>query len=396
MLGLAAATAALSPVHADPAPFELAGPELRIEVTRGAVTLPIAQVPSLAPGDRIAVHGAMPQDQGVHFLLVSAFLRGATNPPPDDWIDTARTWKDKEKDKALALEVPAGARQLVLMLVPETGGAQGVLSEAVQGKPGEFVRAGQDLNQASLDHSRLAAFMAAIRAQDDNGPEYLRAVAPVLAQSLSIKLQEDCLSRVIEQQASCLIENRDTLVLRDVHSSSLADTLTGAPTDLALQLSATREAGGGYYSPYIAVARDVARIFGAFSNPQFDYLPALTVREGDTMRLLLNAAPSFQKPKSVMVAAMPAIEADIPPQLRSTAKGPICMAAARTVLPVEGAPLVFSTAFAHDMKVRLSSAGGQSLELPVAPRADLGGYVLDTASLPSALSGTVRAHLHGQ
>jgi len=392
---LAATTCAAPAAAADPAPFELTGPDLRIEVKRGEQTLPIAKVPSLAAGDRITVHGAFSEEQGANFLVVSAFLRGASNPPPKDWLDKARTWKSKEKDKALVLDVPKGARQMVLLLVPETGGAEGVLVDAVRGKPGEFVRASQDLNQASLDHSRLVAFMAAIRAQDDNDPDHLRTVAPVLANSLSIKLQADCLSKVIEQQASCLVQNRESLVLSDVHSSSIADTLTGTPTDLALQLSATREAGAGYYSAYIGVARDIARIFGAFNNPSFNYLPTLSVRDDEKLSLLLNAAPSFQKPKSVMVVALPAIEADIPPQLRSTAKGPVCAAQSGTVLPIEGAPLVFSTQFAHDMKVRLTSASGQVVEVPATARADKGGYVLGAESLPAAFTGKVAAHLHG-
>lgn len=395
-LALATLLCMAAPAAADPAPFELNGPDLKVEVKRGQQSLPIAQVPSLAEGDKLSIHAALPEDQGLKFLLVSAFLRGATNPPPKDWVSTASTWKSKEKDKALALTVPKGARQLVLLMVPDTGGAEGVLLDAVRGKPGEFVRAGQDLNQASLDHSRLTAFMGAIKAQDNTGPEYLRAVAPVLARSLSIKLNEDCLSKVIEMQASCLLENKESLVLNDVHSSSLTDTLIGAPTDLALQLSATPEAGAGIYSAYIGVARDIARIFGAFNNPQFGYLPTLTVRSGDTMSLLLNTAPSFQKPKSVMVTALPAIEGDIPPQLRSTAKGPVCVARPGAVLTVEGAPLIYSTAFAHDMKVKLTNASGQTLEVPVTARADKGGYMLGGEALPSAFAGSMRAQIHGQ
>lgn len=401
---LAALLLAPMPALADPAPFELTGPDLRIEVTRGQQTLPIAQVPSLAEGDKLTIHAALPEnrgpdgdddDGGQKFLLTSAFLRGATNPPPKDWVQTASTWKKKDKDKALSLTVPKGARQLVLLMVPDTGGAEGVLLDAVRGKPGEFVRASQDLNQASLDHSRLVAFMAAIKAQDNTAPEYLRTVAPVLARSLSIKLNDECLSRVVEMQASCLLENRETLVLSDVHSSSLADTLTGTPTDLALQLSATREAGGGYYSAYIGVARDIARIFGAFNNPQFNYLPTLAQRREETMSLLLNAAPSFQKPKSVMVAALPAVEGDIPPQLRSTAKGPVCVARPGAVLGVEGAPLIYSTAFAHDVKVKLTNASGQTMDVPVVPRADRGGYMIAPEELPSAFAGSMRAQLHG-
>ncbi len=395
--GLMLAMLAPGPLGAaEPAPFELPGPALDILVMRGDQSLPIAQVPSLSEGDRLSIEADLPADQGARFILVSAFLRGATNPPPKDWVQFAETWKKKDKDKALVLTVPKGARQMVLFLVPDTGGAEGVLSDAVRGKPGEFVRATQDLNQASLDRSRLDAFMAGIKAQENSHPEYLRSVAPTLARSLAMKLNEECLSKVVEMQAACLLDNRDALVLSDVHSSSIAETLTGAPTDLALQLAATREAGYGFYSPYIGVVRDIAKIFGAFSSPQFNYLPTLSVRKPEGMSLLLNAAPSFQKPKSVMVVAMPSIEADSPPRLRRSGDAPICVAQAGTVLPVEGAPLIFSTPYARDVKLALKTASGETIDLPLEARADRGGYVLTGGDAPPAFKGTVQGHLYGR
>lgn len=381
---------------ADPAPFELGGPGLRITVTRGKDVLPIAQVPSLAEGDRLSIKADLPEDQGAKYLLLSTFLRGATNPPPKDWIKAAESWKKKDKDSSLTLTVPKGARQMTLFLVPDTGGAERTIVDAVRGKPGEFIRATQELNQASLDRSRLDAFMAAIRAQENTHPEYLRSVAPALARSLSMKLNDECLSKVVELQASCLLENREQLVLADVHSSSIAETLSGAPTDLALQLSSTREAGYGFYSPYIGVVRDVAKIFGAFSNPEFDYLPTLSIRRDESASLLLNKAPSFQKPKSVLVVGMPAIEADSPPRLRSAANGPICAARPGVVLPVEGAPLIYSTAYARGMMVKLTAASGETLDLPVEARADRGGYVVKSNDpLPAAFKGTVKGHVYG-
>lgn len=395
-LTLTVLASGVSALAADPAPFELGGPGLRITVTRDGEVLPIAQVPSLAEGDRLSIKADLPEDQGARFLLLSTFLRGATNPPPKDWIKAAETWKKKDKDNSLTLTVPKGARQMTLFLVPDTGGAEGTIVDAVRGKPGEFIRATQELNQASLDRSRLDAFMAAIRAQENSHPEYLRSVAPALARSLSIKLNDECLSRVVELQASCLLENREQLVLADVHSSSIAETLTGAPTDLALQLSSTREAGYGFYSPYIGVVRDVAKIFGAFSNPEFDYLPTLSIRRDEAAALLLNKAPSFQKPKSVLVVGMPAIEADSPPRLRSAANGPICVARPGVVLPVEGAPLIYSTAYARNMMVKLTAAGGETLDLPVEARADRGGYVVKSNDpLPAAFKGTAKGHLYG-
>lgn len=388
----------LSPLAAaEPAPFELSGPALRVTVTRGATTLPISEVPSLAAGDRILIKADLPQDQGANLVLMATFLRGATNPPPKDWVHSAQTWKKKDKDRQLSLTVPEGARQMALFLVPETGGGEGTISDAVRGKPGEFVRATQELNQASLDRSRLDAFMTAIQAQENTHPEYLRSVAPALARSLSMKLNEECLSKVIELQATCLLENRDSLVLADVHSSSIAETLTGAPTDLALQLSSTREAGYGYYSPYIGVVRDLARILGAFSNPQFDYLPTLSLRRGDRISLLLNKAPSFAKPKSVLVIGMPSIEADSPPRLRSSTSGPVCAALPGTVLPLEGAPLIYSTSYARGMMLRLTGASGQTVEWPLEARADRGGYVVKReGAWPAGFEGTIQGHVYGQ
>ncbi len=390
-----ASVALASPVlSADPAPFDLPGPGLHVKVQRDGATLPIGAVPTLAPGDLLSIQADLPKDQGAKFLLFSAFLRGATNPPPKEWIKVVETWKRKDKDKALSLKVPEGAKQLALFLVPETGGAADTISETVRGRPGEFVRATQALNQASLDRSRLDAFMTAIQAQGNTHPEYLRTLAPTLARSLSMKLNDGCLDQVIARQASCLLENRESLVLADMHSSSIAETLTGAPTDLAMQLSSTREAGYGYYTPYIGIVRDVARIFGAFSNPQFSYLPTLSLRRDDGVSLLLNAAPSFQKPKSVLVAALPAIEAERPPQLRNLQEGPICGTHQDIVLPVDGAPLIYSTGYARKMSIKVTPATGQSVEIPVAARADRGGYVLKS-SISKTISGSVKARLHG-
>ena len=398
ILALALAAAGLGTATvcaADPAPFDLPGPGLRITVTRGGRTLPIAEVPNLATGDKLAIEADLPGDQRAHYILFSAFLSGATNPPPKNWVDSAETWKAKDKDRRLTLTVPKGARQMALFLVPETGGASGTIVDAVRDRPGEFVRAVQDLNQASLDRSRLNAFVAAIRAQENSHPEFLRTLAPALSNSLAFKLNPDCLARVIELQAACLLENRDSLVLADIHSSSMTDTLVGAPTDLALQLSYTREAGLGYYSPYIGVIRDIARVFGAFGNPQFGYLPTLATRDGDRLSLLLNAAPSFAKPKSVLVAAMPAIDAGSPPRLRVTGEQPLCGARPGLVLPVEGAPLIYSTGFARNMAVSLTMANGKRFDLPVRARADRGGYVLAEPLPQGGLSGKVTARLHG-
>src|SRR5271170_8440470 len=74
-------------LHADSgARFDLAGPKIDVHVTRAGKTLPIAQVPNLQPGDKVWLRADLPPTQSVHYLLVAVFLRGTTNPPPDNWF----------------------------------------------------------------------------------------------------------------------------------------------------------------------------------------------------------------------------------------------------------------------------------------------------------------------
>src|SRR3979490_3236854 len=71
--------------------FDLPGPKIEVRVTRAGKTLPIAQVPNLQAGDRIWVHPNLPDEQSVRYVLVAAFLRGATNPPPPTRFTQAHT-----------------------------------------------------------------------------------------------------------------------------------------------------------------------------------------------------------------------------------------------------------------------------------------------------------------
>ncbi len=384
-----------SPVLAETAPFDLQGPVLKVTVTRGGVTLPIAQVPDLAAGDTLHIAAALPGDQSTHYLLVGGFLRGATNPPPKSWFTSAETWKSKRD--TLTLTVPKGARQALVFLAPQTGGDFATLTGAVRGRPGAFVRAVQDLNQAALDRSRLDAFLAGIRRGDAAGPDRLSTVSPLLARSLAIKFDSGCLLKQPDLQAACLTQGRDSLVLADGHSASLAETLSGTPTDLALQVAATPQGGYGYYSPYIGVVRDVARILGAFQTAQFQYIPALGLYQDDRIALLLNAVPSFAKPQSVMVAALPPIETPLPPPLRLADPGAtLCASRPDLLLPVEGAPLIYSTGYARNVALRLKDRGGRDLEIPVAADPEQGGYVVAGNGLATAdLAGTTEGVLHG-
>src|SRR6266851_6703152 len=93
-------------LHADPARFDLLGPKIDVHVTRDHRTLPIAQVPNLLPGDKIWLHPDLPPTQSVHYLLVAAFLRGPTNPPPDNPSTEIQTWNKKVREEGVTITVP--------------------------------------------------------------------------------------------------------------------------------------------------------------------------------------------------------------------------------------------------------------------------------------------------
>ncbi|HEX4183553.1 MAG TPA: hypothetical protein VHY34_09860 [Caulobacteraceae bacterium] len=287
--------------------------------------------------------------------------------------------------------MPAGAQQVLVFLAPQTGGDFDTLVDAVRGRPGAFVRASQDLNQASLDRSRLDVFLAAVRRQGPTDADRLKTVTPMLARSLTIKLNTDCFEKMPELQAACLMEGQDSLVLNDGHSTSIVQALTiGNPEDLALQLSATPQAGYGYYSPYIAAVADIARIMDSIHTAQYQYIPALARDQDDKLALLLNAPPSFHNPLSVLVTALPAVEPPQAPPLQPIdPKAVYCAERTDLVLPVEGAPLVYSTGYAHDMVLRVSGNGGQTIDLPVKADAEKGGFIADTKGFDGSNLGEV-------
>jgi hypothetical protein len=384
--------------RAAPAPFDLAGPLLDVKITRGAITLPASEVPNLAAGDRIWLQADLPASQSAHYLLIAAFLRGATNPPPPEWFFECKTWTKKCAAAGLTVTVPQDAQQVLIFLAPETGGDFKTLVSAVRGRPGAFVRTSQDLNQAALDRSRLERYLTTIRSLNDADPAKLSQVAPLLARSLAIKVDEKCLDRLPELQAPCLMMGQESLILNDGHSTSIVEALTSGPgSDLAMEASYTPQLSYGYYSPYIASVLDIARIFDSFATAQYQYIPALASPRGDQIALTLNTAPSFHNPKSVLVAALPAVEqAQLPPLHAVDPKEIYCARRTSLVLPVEGAPLVFSTAFAHDVTLSLTGTDGKTLELPARADPMQGGYVVDTAALgPTALGDSVQASLHG-
>lgn len=370
----------------DDAAFDLAGPKLEVKVMRAGKSLPISQVPNLQGGDRIWLHPEFPRSQSVRYLLIATFLRGSTNPPPDEWFVRAETWKKGVREEGISVTVPEDAQQALIFLAPETGGDFGTLRSNVRDKPGAFVRAAQDLRQASLDRARLDAYLSAVKRTAESDPDKMKDRTTLLARSLGIKLDTECFDKPTSQQAPCLMQGTNQLVLDDGQSQSIVTSLTSGPSsDLIGTLGGSRVMGGGAYSPYIGAFVDVARILGSLHSADYRYLPALAVPKQDELNLRLNNVPSFHKPKSVLVVGLPAVEAMRLPDLRAVdEKQQFCLQRPELVLPVQGAPLAFATELAHDMALRISNKLGVTMELPAKADASRGGFVIDTRSISAA------------
>ncbi|MEA2542394.1 MAG: hypothetical protein QOH35_3760 [Acidobacteriaceae bacterium] len=390
---------AVRPAHADGGPaFDLDGPRIQAKVTRAGKTLPIGTVANLAAGDRLWIHPDLPEKEGARYVLVVAFLRGSVNPPPENWFTKAETWNKKIRQEGLYVTVPEGAEQVLLFLAPETGGDFPTMRNAVRGRPGAFVRAAQDLHQASLDRARLDTYLAAVKTVDTGDPKVVEDKTKLLARSLNIKVDQQCFDKPTEQQAPCLVQNPDSLVLDNGRSQSVVQQMTGGSAgDMLAQMSYTQQAGGGYYSVYVGTVIDMAKILDSFHTAEFQYLPALAMPKDDTLALKLNNPPSFHKPQSVLVIGLPAVKAPELPVLHAVdAKGALCAQTKPLLLPVVGAPYVFATGYAHDFVLRVQNKAGQSIDLPAKPDALRGGFVIDAQALeaqklPASATGT----LHG-
>ncbi len=369
---------------------------MEVKVTRAGMTLPISEVPNLQAGDKLWIHPAFPENESVHYVLAVAFLQGATNPPPDNWFMKAETWTRQVREKGIVVTVPNDAQQALFFLAPQTGGDFSTLRSAVQGKPGAFVRATQDLNLASQSRLRVEKYLNAIGDASAKDPQALHELSLLLARSLKIKVDEKCFDRPLELQAPCLMQNSDQMVLDDGHGQSMLAVLAAGPeVDLLGAVSATRQ-GGGAYSPYIGVVVDMARVMESLHTAQYQYIPALALPQNEQLNLKLNNAPSFHKPQSVLVVALPPVKAVSPPVLiQVDPKQVYCTQNPSLALAADGAPLVFATEIAHGFTLHVQNKDGKSVDLPVKPDASRGGFVVEgrgpnLEELGRDTSGTLR------
>lgn len=385
--------------QAQSAAFDLAGPAVDVRVQRAGNTLPIAKVPNLMPGDRLWIHPQLPESQSAHYLMIVAFLRGATNPPPANWFTKVETWTKAVHEEGVYITVPDEAEQALVFLAPETGGDFSTLRNAVRGKPGAFVRSAQDLQQASLDRVRLEKYLTFVREIPTDDPTELKQRTVNLTRSLNIKLDHECFDKPTAQQVPCLIQNSDQLVLDDAHTETMVARITsGDSVDLVSHISYLPTAGAGYLSPYVGAVVDLVRILSTAHTAQYQYIPALALPKGDKLNLRLNNPPSFRNPKSVLVVGLPPVGPSPLPPLRAVdPKQIFCAERPDLVLPIEGAPLVFASDLAHDFVLHLQTKpdGSAGVDLPARVDPTRGGVVVDTRSvqppmLNDELIGTLR------
>jgi hypothetical protein len=357
--------------------FDLSGPKVDVHVKRGQSTLPIGEVPNLLPGDRLWVHPDFPDTQSAHYVLIIAFLRGITNPPPNEWFTRVETWNREAREEGVFVTVPEEAQQALLFLAPETGGDFSTLRNAVRGRPGIFVRASQDLQAASWDRMRLDAYLSEVRITSQTDPKSLKERAETAARSLGIKVNQECFDRPVDQQATCLSAHTEGLVMDDSNAQTRVEQLAaGSTADLMNQLSYSNVAGAGAYSPYVGAIVDTARILSSLHIAHFQYIPALALSTEDTLNLRLSVPPSFRDPKSVVVVALPPIgPPKMPPLHPVDFKQVFCAQKPDLVLPAEGAPLVLATQLAHDLSLHIETKKG-AVDLPVKADPGEGGLAL--------------------
>ena len=309
-------------------------------------------------------------------LLIVAFLRGTTNEPPDNWFTKIETW-DKKTAEGTAVTVPAEAEQAILFVAPETGGDFNTLRSAVKGRPGLFIRADADLNEASFEKQRIERYLSAMKTVPQNDEKAIQERSAKLASTLNLKPNADCFKKPVEQQVICLTQSSAPVLLDDGHGQSIAEAVsTGPSSDFINAASYTQPAGAGLYSAYVGAVVDLVHLVSMMRTAVYQYIPAISFPQDSTLNLKLNTPPSFNKPKSVIVIGLPAIQKAMPPPLRPHDPNQVaCLLQPKMTLLLEGAPLVFSTNFAHDLILHLNRTGAL-VELPLTPEAFEGGLTV--------------------
>ena len=180
---------------------------------------PSEQWPSLAAGDRVWIHPDFPEKEGARYVLVVAFLRGSVNPPPDNWFIKAETWNKKVRQEGVYVTVPEGARAGVAVSRP--GDRRRLQHHTQRGArpPGSFCP--RRTRPASGEpRSSPVGYLPGRRENRRYGRSQSGGrQTKLLARSLNIKVDQQCFDKPTEQQAPCLVQNPDSLVLDNGRSA---------------------------------------------------------------------------------------------------------------------------------------------------------------------------------
>ena len=243
---------------------------------------------------------------------------------------------------------------------------------------------------------RLDAYLAEVKVTSQTDAKLLKDRAQKAASVLGIRLDQQCFDKPTDQQAPCLTQHTEGLVLDDANASNRVSQITsGNGADLMNQLSYSALGGAGVYSPYIGAVVDTIRILASLHTAHFQYIPALALPTNDTLNLRLSVPPSFRDPKSVVVVALPPVgPAKMPPLHPVNPAEQFCAQRAGLVLEAEGAPLVYATPLAHDLKLQVQSKSAP-IDVPLKTDASQGGLVL-THALPPLPSGELIGVVKGK
>ena len=206
------------------------------------------------------------------------------------------------------------SQEALLFVAPETGGDFKTLRSAVKGKPGLFIRADADLNEASFEQQRIERYLAAMKTVPQDDPKAIQDHSAKLAATLALKPNADCFKQPVDQQVNCLTQSSAPVLLEDGHGQSIAEAVsTGPSSDFINAASYTQPAGAGLYSAYVGAVVDLVHLVGCYAQRSTSTSLDSASRKA-SLSLRLNAPPSFHKPESVIVIGLPAIQtAKLPP-----------------------------------------------------------------------------------
>ena len=180
--------------------------------------------PNLQSGDRLWIQPDLPDTQSAHYLMIVVFLRGATNPAarelvhPHGNLDQASArggnfcYRAGRSAGSTDFSCPGHRRRVQH-------------SSRFGSRPARRVRACMrriSSRPAGTGHGWRNTWMRCARCPAAD-PDELKARTLLLARSLNIRLEQQCFDKPTAQQAPCLTQNTDQLVLDDAHAQNMVD-----------------------------------------------------------------------------------------------------------------------------------------------------------------------------